>query len=165
MFKLNVKFEKRKTALLFGALTLVVCVGAVNSGLNSKADLKVSSEYVDYEQQEMALHDGEVLVDSLNLTKLPGKSEEGQTASKSAIQEDALVTSDNVEELSNADAYFSEVRATIDMDRNEILTMLTSVIEEAKEEPEKSNATQQKLKIVEYMNQEKVIENLIKNND
>lgn len=41
--------------------------------------------------------------------------------------------------------------------------MLTSVIEESDPGPEKDNATQQKLKIIEYMNTEKVIENLIEN--
>lgn len=160
------KYEKKKVALLAGALTLVICVGVVNNKVNNEASLKVSSEYVNYEQQEMQLHDGEVLVDSLNVTQVPGKStddgEQKDTESKK-VPEDALVTSDDVQELSNADAYFDEVRATINMDRNEILSMLTSVIEETEAEPEKNNATQQKLKIVEYMNQENVIEKLIKN--
>ncbi|HEY9758971.1 MAG TPA: SpoIIIAH-like family protein, partial [Oculatellaceae cyanobacterium] len=75
-----------------------------------------------------------------------------------------IVTSDDLSELANADAYFEEVRATISMDRNQVISMLTDVIEESKDgSAEKNNATQQKLKIIDYMNKEKVIENLIKN--
>jgi stage III sporulation protein AH len=67
-------------------------------------------------------------------------------------------------EAANADAYFEEVRATINMDRNQVISMLTDVIEESKDgSAEKNDATQQKLKIIDYMNKEKVIENLIKN--
>lgn len=157
------KVEKKKMAFLACSLALVVCAGVMNSRINDHADLTVSSDYVDYEQQEIQLHDGEVLVDSLNVTEIPGKSGDEADKKNEPIKEDALVTSDNVEELTNADAYFEEVRATINMDRNEILSMLTSVIDEAKDEPEKTNATQQKLRIIEYMNQEKVIENLIRN--
>jgi stage III sporulation protein AH len=49
------------------------------------------------------------------------------------------------------------------MDRNQVISMLTDVIEETKDGAEKNNATEQKLKIIDYMNKEKVIENLIKN--
>ena len=101
--------------------------------------------------------DGQVLVDSINITSLPGTSQEAST--ESAI----VITSDDIDELRNTDSYFAEIRATIDMDRNEIISMLTDVIAEADEGPEKNNATQQKLKIIEYMNSEKVIENLIEN--
>jgi len=79
------------------------------------------------------------------------------------IDKSLIVTSDNLEELANADTYFEEVRATINMDRNQVISMLTDVIEETKDGPEKNNATQQKLKIINYMNTEKVVENLIKN--
>jgi stage III sporulation protein AH len=74
-----------------------------------------------------------------------------------------VITSDDVSELANVTTYFDEIRATIDMDRNEIISMLTDVIAETKEGPEKNNATQQKLQIIEYMNAEKVMENLIEN--
>ena len=49
------------------------------------------------------------------------------------------------------------------MDRNEIISMLTDVINELPEGTEKNNATQQKLKIINYMNKENEIESLIEN--
>ena len=86
-----------------------------------------------------------------------------EAAAVDPIDKSLIVTSDNLEELANADTYFEEVRATINMDRNQVISMLTDVIEETKDGPEKNNATQQKLKIINYMNTEKVVENLIKN--
>jgi len=85
-------------------------------------------------------------------------------ASGAALDASMIVTSDDLSEVANADAYFEEVRATINMDRNQVISMLTDVIEESKEgSQERNDATQQKLKIIDYMNKEKVIENLIKN--
>ena len=49
------------------------------------------------------------------------------------------------------------------MDRNQVISMLTDVIAETKDGPEKNNATQQKLKIIDYMEKERTIENLIEN--
>lgn len=161
------KYEKRKIVVLASMLALIVCVSVVNNKLSTKEALSASAGYQDYETKEMQLHDGEVLVDSINVVKLPGKSPDPVSISEpneaTNAEDAAVVTSDNVEELKNSDTYFEEVRATINMDRNEIISMLTAVIEESADGPEKNNATQQKLKIIDYMNKEKVIENLIEN--
>lgn len=152
------KNHKKKTVILVCMLALIVCVGMVNNRLAEKESLEASSEYANYEEEQMDEHDGEVLVDSINLSSVPG------TGTESNVSESAVViTSDDVQELSNLNTYFDEIRATIDMDRNEIVAMLTEVIDEAEEGAEKNNATQQKLKIIEYMNAEKVMENLIEN--
>ncbi len=181
-------------------LVLIVAIGVLNHKLNNDQDLSASAGYTDYEMDQMNLHDGDVLVDSLNVTGIPGTSSgagvdaqkqedpnapadgtetgdtavvdtiagAGQNAEKTATGEaldsSLIVTSDDITELANADAYFEEARATINMDRNQVISMLTDVIEETKDgSAEKNNATQQKLKIIDYMNKEKVIENLIKN--
>jgi stage III sporulation protein AH len=154
----NNKRYKKRTFILLGMLVLIICVGVINDKyLKERDPLETSSDYVDYELGQMDERDGQVLVDSINITSLPGTSQEAST--ESAI----VITSDDIDELRNTDSYFAEIRATIDMDRNEIISMLTDVIAEADEGPEKNNATQQKLKIIEYMNSEKVIENLIEN--
>jgi stage III sporulation protein AH len=156
-FYKNKRYKKR-TFILLGMLVLIICVGVINDKyLKERDPLETSSDYVDYELGQMDERDGQVLVDSINITSLPGTSQEAST--ESAI----VITSDDIDELRNTDSYFAEIRATIDMDRNEIISMLTDVIAEADEGPEKNNATQQKLKIIEYMNSEKVIENLIEN--
>lgn len=153
MFHIN----KKRHFLIIGLAVLVVGAGLVNNFINTKQDLDVSANYVNYEEEQLRLHDGEVLVDSIELVELPGSSE------TATIGEDELVASDNFEELANSDAYFEEVRATINMDRNEIIAMLTDVIAETKEGPERDQATKQKLKIIDYMNKEKTIETLARN--
>lgn len=183
-------------------LVLIVGIGVLNNKLNNDKDLAATAGYTDYEIEQMKLHDGDVLVDSLNVTGVPGTSSDAAVdtdteetaattdiggsatvdsaavidtiagagnpdalaASVSAIDESMIVTSDDLSEVKNADAYFEEVRATINMDRNQVISMLTDVIEESKDgSAEKNNATQQKLKIIDYMNKEKIIENLIRN--
>ena len=153
MFHIN----KKRHFLIIGLATLVVGAGLVNNFINTKQDLDVSANYVNYEEEQLRLHDGEVLVDSIELVEIPGSSE------TATIGEDELVAFDNFEELANSDAYFEEVRATINMDRNEIIAMLTDVIAETKEGPERDQATKQKLKIIDYMNKEKTIETLARN--
>ncbi|MEL7655984.1 MAG: SpoIIIAH-like family protein [Bacillota bacterium] len=192
------EFTKRKKIVLVSMLALIVCVGVLNNRLNNEQDLSASAGYTDYEMDQMSLHDGDVLVDSINVEGVPGSSSgdaintEGdaeakgnnadgnavidtiagaensdaiaQAATGAAIDSSMIVTSDDISELANADTYFEEARATINMDRNQVISMLTDVIEETKDgSAEKNNATQQKLKIIDYMNKEKVIENLIKN--
>lgn len=196
------KFMKHKKIALVCMLVLIVGIGVLNNKLNNDQDLSASAGYTDYELEQMSLHDGDVLVDSLNVTEVPGTSSGGAvdpnaaadpnaatdsnapmdenavvdtvadvdqnsdttTATGAAIDSSMIVISDDISELANADTYYEEARATINMDRNQVISMLTDVIEETKDgSAEKNNATQQKLKIIDYMNKEKVIENLIKN--
>lgn len=189
------KFMKHKKIMLVSMLVLIVAIGVLNNKLNNEQDLSASAGYTDYEMDQMSAHDGDVLVDSLNVTGVPGTSsgagvgtatdentsapaedsgtvdtiaetgqDPGKASTGAALDSSMIVTSDDISELANADAYFEEARATINMDRNQVISMLTDVIEETKDgSAEKNNATQQKLKIIDYMNKEKVIENLIKN--
>jgi len=190
------KFMKHKKIALVCMLVLIVGIGVLNNKLNNDQDLSASAGYTDYELEQMTLHDGDVLVDSLNVTEVPGTSSgaavdtntevdanapmdenavvdtiagadqnpDATAATGAAIDSSMIVISDDISELANADTYFEEARATINMDRNQVISMLTDVIEETKDgSAEKNNATQQKLKIIDYMNKEKVIENLIKN--
>lgn len=196
------KFMKHKKIALVCMLVLIVGIGVLNNKLNNDQDLSASAGYTDYELEQMSLHDGDVLVDSVNVSEVPGTSSGGavdpnaaadpnaETDSNAPIDENAvvdtiagadqnsdaiaatgaaidssmIVISDDISELANADTYYQEARATINMDRNQVISMLTDVIEETKDgSAEKNNATQQKLKIIDYMNKEKVIENLIKN--
>ncbi|HPO03965.1 MAG TPA: SpoIIIAH-like family protein [Bacillota bacterium] len=151
---------RKKTLILLSMLLVVLAIGVINGRLAEKDVMTASEEYVDYEIQEMDEHDGEVLVDSINISAAPGTSADANV--EASVESAVVITSDDTEDIKNADAFFAEIRATIDMDRNEILSMLTSVIAESSG-AEKENATKQKLRIIEYMNTEKVIESLIVN--
>lgn len=172
-------FKRRKKELvLLGMVALVICLGVVNNRLSSHDSLSANTDYVQYEQEEMTLHDGQVLVDSSALaggqatdtgvTMVLSQSEE-QAAQEDAKEKSGpegatLVTSDSYEELQSAGAYFEEARASVNMDRNEIMAMLQEVIDTYGEQdaPEKNQAADQKLKIIDYMNQEKLTEDILK---
>lgn len=173
------RIDKKKMVVLGGMLALIFSVGMVSNHLMEKQALETTAGYAEYEQEQADLHDGMVLVDSISLRAVAGTADglSGQPGTTSgaaagqaeatagAIQETAIatVTSDELSELNNPDNYFDEVRATINMDRNEVLSMLTDVIAEAESTGEKDNATQQKMKIIGYMDAENTIESLIEN--
>lgn len=152
MKKLNVlkNIHIGKKGRIAGAvvLTLVVCAAAV---------MQVKPELVaTLTGSEIPPHDGDVLVDSLNISNDDEvKAEKNKTES--------IASDDGVE--NNTDKTFAEERANINLDRNEVIAMLTDTIAQADNEAEKKNATEQKLKIIKYMDQEQIIEKLIKTKD
>lgn len=78
---------------------------------------------------------------------------------------DVLVTSDNVAEPENSDTYMQELRANLEMDRNKIISMLSDAEASASGTEEKKRASEEKMKILDYMEQETTIETLIKNKE
>lgn len=140
-----IRNNRKKAA---GLMILAICLG-VYTAIGGISSDKTASE-------DIPLHDGDVLVDSLNV------QEEGETSEGNA-DESELVTSDDVSELENSDAYFQEMRATLDMDRNKIISMLTDAENSASSESEKEEASAEKMRLLNYMEQEKTIETLIQN--
>lgn len=197
----NIKIKK--SLIFVSVIVLVCCVGVVNNRIQSAGSLGVSAGYDDYEAAEMESHNGEVLVDSLNITQMPGRSdtssgkedEEGAEGSEGTDSESsktdteasesgkadgaktdkagegtnsssagtALVASDEATGVENTDEYFREARETITYDRNEMISMLTDTIETSADGSQKNSASQQKDKLLEYMEKEKNIESLIRN--
>lgn len=152
MKKLNVlkNIHIGKKGRIAGAvvLTLVVCAAAV---------MQVKPELVaTLTGSEIPPHDGDVLVDSLNIS-----NDDEVKAKKNKTE--SIASDDGVE--NNTDKTFAEERASINLDRNEVIAMLTDTIAQADNEAEKKNATEQKLKIIKYMDQEQIIEKLIKTKD
>lgn len=137
--------SKKKKIVLFCLLGLVLCLVAIYLGLNKEQTLKTSDQYANYQQKGMVKHDGIVLVDSTNIS---GTS-------------DSAITSGGASKINNADNYFEEIRDTITSDRNQVISMLDEVISETENEIERENATQQRLKIIDYMEKEKAVENMI----
>ncbi len=128
-------------------LALFVCAAAV---MQIKPDLVATLT-----GSEIPQHDGDVLVDSLNISDDDVEAEKNETQS--------VASDDGVEK--NTDKTFEEERAGINLDRNEVIAMLTDTVAQADTEAEKKNATEQKLKIIKYMDQEQIIEKLIKTKD
>lgn len=147
-----INFCKSNRKKIFFLAALLICFG-VYTGIGGSFTSKEANE-------DIPLHDGDVLVDSLNVSE-----NESETAGDSDEKKDEseLVTSDDVAELENKDTYFQELRATLDMDRNKIISMLTESEASASSSAEKSKATSEKMKLLGYMEQEKTLETLVKN--
>lgn len=141
-----IKSNRKKFAGLFA---LAVCIG-VYAAIGGAFPNKAANE-------DIPLHDGDVLVDSLNVT------EEGEKSEGKNVDESELVTSDDVSEIENTDTYFQELRATLDMDRNKIISMLEDAEGSASSKAEKEEASAEKMRLLNYMEQEKTVETLIKN--
>ena len=116
------------------------------------------SENKSLKTAEIPEHDGEVLVDSLNIKN---ESETTDKADKKTDEDTVLVTSDDVSELEQSDSYFQEMRASINLDRNEVIAMLTDAETSAENSAEKENAGQRKMDLLNNMQLEQEVENAI----
>ena len=153
---------KRHKKMLGGVCVFALCIGilaAAGGGLKTPDAVKSN--------QAILEHDGDVLVDSIHVQEETGASGETKASKENSgtektEQDSELVTSDDVSDLKNSDTYFEEMRATINMDRNEVISMLTDAENTAANSTEKENASQQKLQLLEYMEQEQNVENAIR---
>ena len=154
MKKHNLK-EKIKThrKMIGGALVIALCLGIVGAigGVFPSPDAVKSN-------RDIPAHDGDVLVDSINVGEAAAPSAETKASQKAPEP----VTSDKGVSDGNSDSDFEEMRATINMDRNQVISMLTDAATTAENSSEKENASQQKLKLLNYMQQEQNVENAIK---
>lgn len=107
---------------------------------------------------ELPEHDGEVLVDSLNIQE---ETEPSENNKNNDDEKTELVTSDDVSELEKSDSYFQEMRASINLDRNEVIAMLTDAEASAENSTEKDNASQRKMDLLDNMQLEQDVENAI----
>lgn len=82
-----------------------MAIGVINNRLAEKDELTASKEYVNFEQQQIDEHDGEVLVDSVQLAAVPGTSPENNNIEKPAEESVVVITSDDISELESADAF------------------------------------------------------------
>lgn len=135
--------RKKRVKVMLAAL-LCMGVAAAASGIASE----FSKEAADIPE-----HDGEVLVDSLNVSETGEES--GGDGSAEGTE---MVTSDDVSDLKQSDTYFQEMRASINLDRNEVIAMLTDAETTADTSTEKENASHKKLELLNNMQMEQNVE-------
>lgn len=131
----------------------VLCLGVIGAAGTAIDNLSK-------ETAEIPEHDGDILVDSLNVqTEEPGENEDSEDKTGSETE---LVTSDDISDLEQGDTYFQEMRATINLDRNEMIAMYTDAEATAATDSEKKNATEKKNQLLDNMQKEKDVESAIK---
>ena len=127
----------RNKKFVAGLAALMMCCGAFLASGRLLPDKTVNGD--------IPLHDGDVLVDSLNVDDENDASNKKSSKNKEA----KLVASDDVAQLENKDSYFQE--------------MLTDAEDSASTKKEKQEAAAQKMRLLDYMEKEKTVETLIKN--
>lgn len=137
-----------KKRLLILTVVIVICgISVVNYKLQNDNILETSSDFVAFEEKQL-----EEMKENLVVG--------GQENFESMEQIESVATTAQ----NSSEDYFEEAKAVINMDRNKIISMLTEIIEDREIDSESKNkAVEQKLQIVDYMNQEKIIENLLNN--
>lgn len=144
--KFNLKgFLNKKENVAIMAVALVFCAGLAVTNMKSG---------------NIPLHDGDVLVDSRNLSQSESTAQltEEESPEKTDSQEtDADVSG---EETESSDV-FAEKRAALELERNDILAKYDDTIKNSTNEAEKKNAVSQKKKLTGYMEQEVAVEGKI----
>lgn len=134
--KFDIKgFFNKKENIAIMAVAVVFCAGLVIT--NVKAN-------------NIPLHDGDVLVDSKNVTQQEPSDKSDASAGDDADQ-------------SGSDAgSFTEKRANLELERNDLIAKYDETIKNSTNDAEKKNAVKQKEKLTGYMEQEVAAENKIK---
>lgn len=134
-----------------GALCLIVAFAAglaLTSGMSS----------------DIPVHDGDVLVDSLAVTEkaaVSGKTQE-QSGENGDSESGGNSAGENKDGAVGQTQSFEEMRASLELERNKLISTMDSTINNSENDAEKSNASQNKEKILGYMENELAIESLIK---
>ncbi len=135
----------RKRVLILTVVLIIGGISIVNYRLQNVNILETSADFVAYEEKQLKDMKDQLIV--------------GERAIAEEEPENIEVSAEI-----NEEDYFEEAKAAINMDRNRIISMLTEIIENRDVDSQSRNkATEQKLQIIEYMNQEKIVENLLKN--
>lgn len=123
------KFKFSYKDILYKSKRLTVCALA----LVLTGGIIVTSSFD--KNNDIPVHDGEVLVDSL------------------------AVSETNPEDLKGD---FQSLRAEFELERNKLISTLDSTINNSENEDEKKNASEEKKRIMNYMEKELAIESIIK---
>lgn len=137
----------KKRFLILSVVVIICGVSVVNYKLQNDNTLETSSDFVAFEEKQLEEMKENLIVG-------------GQENLESMEEIESVATTAQ----SSSTDYFEEAKAVINMDRNKIISMLTEIIEDREiDSDSKNKAVEQKLQIIDYMNQEKIITNLLNN--
>ncbi|QEK12147.1 SpoIIIAH-like family protein [Crassaminicella thermophila] len=170
---------KKRNIFVF-SLVLVLCfIGYLNYAINRYTLLETSSDFEKYEENKLA----EVNLENEN-KEISSKDIESNIcveqndatkevvvvdSNKNQIEDIISETSQNIKEtISNTKNikrtnYFIESRLSMDLERERIISLLNEIINNDRtDESNRKAANDQKMKLIDIMNKEKITENLIK---
>ncbi|SHI55392.1 stage III sporulation protein AH [Geosporobacter subterraneus DSM 17957] len=180
MFKI-----KRRNALI-GSLVLVLCfISYLNYAINKYSLLETSTEFEKYEVNKLAEIDleevmsGDTALEENNSEEMAfpvldqGSAGDEETAVvdssgnavKEVVQETAATIQSNIMQQKNIKRvnYFIEARLNTGIEREKMISLLNEIINnQMTDETNRKAAGDAKMKLIDTMNKEKIIENLIK---
>ncbi|QXM06019.1 SpoIIIAH-like family protein [Crassaminicella indica] len=175
MFKI-----KRRNVFIF-SLVLVLCfISYLNYAINKYASLETSNDFEKYEENKLAKVSitnenaneivNEETSNHLNITT----NEEAKDiaivdSNNNQIADIVTETSENIKETMNNNYntkrtnYFIESRLNMDLEREKMITLLNEMINNDRtDDINRKAASDEKMKLIDIMSKEKIIENLIK---
>ncbi|WP_129597777.1 SpoIIIAH-like family protein [Anaerophilus nitritogenes] len=167
------KIRGRNVLVLSLALTLCL-IGYLNYAIGKYTALETSTEFQKYEEKKLAeLHNEENVKDA-NLTIESTDSNESikeemdvVDSSNCEVNDIIQKTSKNIKETINSQKvnrtnYFIESRLNMNLEREKMVSLLNEIINNDKTDEENTKAaTNEKMKLIDIMNKEKIVENLI----
>lgn len=114
---------------------------------------------------DIPLHDGDVLVDSRNIAQAEfdpqSDDSEKSTETEEPVEESKDSTASEETDKQSGDSVFAEKRASLDLERNELIAKYDETIKNSTNDAEKKNAVEKKETLTGYMEQEISVENII----
>lgn len=165
---------KRKNIFIISLICILCCISYLNYAVNKYSSLDTSSGFEEYEENALT----EKMKEDQNITKEQNNeiqsinSEEGKkdvvVIDSNESQVDGLVaqTSKNIENTmtnTKSSNFFIEARLNMNMEREKMIVLLNEIIDN--DNTDKKNviaANDEKMKLIDLMNKEKIVENLIK---
>lgn len=176
------KFEKRKLIVL-SLVFVLISISYFNYMINKRSLLETSSEFEEYEEKQLAEFNKEEdsFKDSI-VQEGPVKNETATSSimtiedgnnivdsSKNGLEDIISVSNTNIQDSlksNNLDKsnYFLQAKIDIEVEREKTIERFDEIISNQKiDEESRKVAVNKKLKVIDVMNKEKIVESLIKN--
>lgn len=176
----NFKFEKRKLIVL-SLVFVLISISYLNYMINKQSSLQTSSEFQKYEEDQMSQMNNE---DSFKDTVTHKGSDDGEAttssittvedennivdSSKNGLDDIITVSNTNIEDSMatnnfSKSNFFLQAKIDIEIEREKTIERFDEIINNNKiDEESRKGAVNKKLKVIDVINKEKIIESLIK---
>ncbi|WIF94537.1 SpoIIIAH-like family protein [Caminicella sporogenes] len=175
----NLKFDKRKVVIL-SLVFVLISISYLNYMLNKKSILESSSDFKQYEENQLSVMTSKENEDNIVVEENIGK--ETATSSMMMIPEEKVVDSkqedinkivsvsnSNIEESllnnekRNKSSYFLQAKIDIEVEREKTIERFDEIINsKMTDEESRKSAIKKKMAIIDLINKEKIVESLIK---
>ncbi|MBF8982658.1 SpoIIIAH-like family protein [Lutibacter sp. B2] len=171
MFNLKMK---RKNIFIISLICILCCISYLNYAVNKYSSLDTSSGFKEYEENaltEKMKEDQNITKDQDNETQSINSDEDKKdlvVVDSNESQIDGLVaqTSKNIENTmtnTKSSSFFIEARLNMNMEREKMIVLLNEIINNSNTDQKNIvSANDEKMKLIDIMNKEKIVENLIK---